>query len=122
VTNTIIWSAIEACASVICANLPCYTAFLSSSSSSHSLLTRTHPHPQQLTLISSLRSFRYPSRETKHKTTSSTENIITGRGAVETNIEAAGSGYLQDRDIQMGKVVVHTRVDTESQTVKDYEA
>ncbi|MCJ1247507.1 hypothetical protein MMC30_004721 [Trapelia coarctata] len=123
ITNTTIWSAIEACASVICANLPCYAPFLSSS---HSLLSNTHSHSrspsQKPTFVSSIRSLGYRSRETKHKTTSSTENIITGRSAVETNIEAAGSGYLLDRNIQMGKVVVHTRVDTESQTVKDFAA
>ena len=110
------WSGIEACASVICANLPCYTPFLGKARGD-----KPSVRPKLSFNFSSGHSnpWSRPSGEvSKHKATSSTEIIITGRNAVETSIEGAALTSLSNRDIQMGDVVVHTTVDTDFHSVR----
>ena len=103
------WSGIEACASTICANLPSYGPFLTKSRNLESIVSsfrsRLTPHGN---------SYSRSRRQQKHsrgpQPSSSSENIVKPP-FVETVI-VGGGPYAPDADLEMGRINVHTTVDT----------
>jgi len=103
IVNIIMWSGIEACASIVCANLPCYTAFVG-----------MNGYRVFLNSFTSLFSFTSRSNSWKRSgkashDTSSSENIVDN--GVKTDIQVVEQ-YIPNPDLEMGTINVKTTMDT----------
>lgn len=111
VVNIIMWSGIEACASVICANLPCYVSIVGKASRFKAVVFSFCSK-----LSESMNSkFRLSSKAKEwpsQKITSSAEKIVTWPVGVETVIARSSEGDRTTTELEKGKIRVQTRLDS----------
>lgn len=113
--NIIMWSGIEACASTICANLPCYGPLLGRARSIESIIASLRSF---FSVGSTRPSTGAPSKKkSAHGPSASTENMVWLEAGVENYIEGGGprtaSGELGP-DVELGTIKVHNAVDINS--------
>lgn len=112
IVNIIMWSGIEACASTICVNLPCYGFIVGKVRSFRPTVSHI------LSKLSSGMSptFRFRLKGwSSQQTTVSAENFITSPRGVETVIEGPSERYRATTELEMGEIRVQTRVDATEQ-------
>lgn len=112
IVNIIMWSGIEACASTICANLPCYGFIVGKVRSFKPTVSHI------LSKLSSGMSptFRFRLKGwSSQQTTVSAENFITSPRGVETVIEGPSERYRATTELEMGEIRVQTRLDATEQ-------
>ncbi|MCJ1432687.1 hypothetical protein MMC27_002044 [Xylographa pallens] len=115
VVNIIMWSGIEACASTICACLPCCTPLLGNARGLEALFASVK---SKFSAYSTPSSRSRQSAQQLKRMGSSTEDIISGRtGRVRTSIEGGTERDISERHFNMGEVVVHTTVHAKQETV-----
>ena len=111
VVNMIMWSSIEACASVICASLPCYAPLLKKAGSIGTLFT-------SLRSVFSLpkKNFSSPvsSKRSTQKETSSLEKIIPNTTDIESGTQDDIKGGGRATEIKMGRIRRATLVDIQA--------
>lgn len=115
VVNMIMWSSIEACASVICANLPCYAPLLKKAGSISILFTSLR------SMFSSRKDLLHSGSSTGSmpKDTSSTEKIIPCPTVIESG---TNGGFKRDdraSDMELGHIRRETTMDEEARAGVD---
>ena len=109
VVNIIMWSGIEACASTVCANLPCYGQLVGSAPKTASYIKSVGS-----SFGGSSKPYRKPSRQDG---SASLEGIVTPTG-LQTKIEYANANNL-DPDIELNQVQVRTTISAQSDRAED---
>lgn len=105
------WSGIEACASTVCANLPCYGALVGSSPKTVSYLRSVGS-----SFGGSSKPYRKPSG---HDGSASLEGIVTPiPSGLQTRIEGSNPSH-RDPDIEMNRVHVRTTISAQSDSAED---
>ena len=106
------WSGIEACASTVCANLPCYGQLIGSGPKTASYLKSVGS-----SFGGSSKPYSKPSR--RQDGSASLEGIVTPRPTgLQTRIEYANANNL-DPDIELNQVQVRTTISAQSDSAED---
>lgn len=111
VVNMIMWSSIEACASVICASLPCYAPLLNKAGSIGTLFTSLR---SVFSLPKKSFSSSVSSKRSTQKETSSVEKMIPDPTVVESGTQEETKGAGRGTDVEMGRIRRATMVDIEA--------
>lgn len=111
VVNMIMWSSIEACASVICASLPYFSPLLKKGGSLGPFFTSLRsmfslPRKDLSRSLSSKRSMR--------RETSSSEETILGPGIFDSGTREDIKGGRRGTDMEMGQIRLETTVHVEN--------
>ena len=109
----IMWSSIEACASVMCASLPCYAPLLKKVGSLGTFVMSVRsvfslPRKDSSRSVSSKRSMQ--------KETSSSERIIPKPTVIEFSTQEDIKGGARGTDMEMGQIRLETLMDVETIT------
>ena len=111
VVNIIMWSGIEACASTVCANLPCYGQLAGSGPKTASYIKSVGS-----SFGGSSKPYRKPSRQDG---SASLEGIVTPLPTgLQTRIEHTNANSL-DPDIELNQVQVRTTISAQSDRAED---
>ena len=111
VVNIIMWSGIEACASTVCANLPCYGQLFSGAPKTASYIKSVGS-----SFGGSSKPYRKPSRQ---EGSASLEGIVTPLPTgLQTRIEHTNANNL-DPDIELNQVQVRTTISAQSDRAED---
>ncbi|KAG6988559.1 choline transporter [Physcia stellaris] len=106
VVNIIMWSGIEACASTVCANLPCYGALVGAAPK-----TASYFRSVGSSYGGSSKPYKKPSGQDG---SASLEGIVTPiPSGLQTRIEGSKPNY-RDPDIEMNRVHVRTTISAQS--------
>ena len=106
------WSGIEACASVICANLPCYGPLLSKTKG---LKLSLGSLQSRISLRGRVRNHSLSaSKRPKRSKSSSRENIIAAQYGVENNIEGIGPRQVSESELETGRIKVQIMIGGDS--------
>ena len=104
----IMWSGIEACASTVCANLPCLAPLVKGNRSLKSWIDEIQ---STLTGLGSPFSRRSSSEKTFLKTkTTERLGLSPGMSYSETTIRGGTTGSNRDMDLELGQIKVETTV------------
>lgn len=115
VVNIIMWSGIEACASTLCANLPCYGSLLGRARS----ITSIVPVFSSFLSIRTTRNSGGASSRGKsaHSPSASRENILWLETRVENVIEGGALGAAsrgEGRNVELGSIRVDNSINIDS--------
>lgn len=111
----IMWSSIEACASVICANLPCYAPLLAPLLKKAGSIGVLFTSLRSMFSLSKKDSFRsVSSKKSTQKETSSSEKIIPNPTVIESGTKEDTKYSGRGTDMEMGRITHATKVDAEA--------
>ena len=111
VVNIIMWSGIEACASTVCANLPCYGQLVGGGPKTASYIKSVGS-----SFGGSSKPYRKPSRPDG---SASLEGIVPSvPSGLQTRIESTNANNL-DPDIELNQVQVRTTISAQSDCAED---
>ena len=111
VVNMIMWSSIEACASVICASLPCYAPLLKKAGGIGTLFTSLR---SVFSLPKKSLSSSVSSKRSTQKETSSFDKVLPSPTVIESGTQEDIKGGGRVTDVEMGSIRRATMVDIES--------
>lgn len=109
IVNIIMWSGIEACASTICANLPCYGAIVGKARRFKPILSSFYSKFSK----GMNSTFRIRHKEwSSQKIMASADNVVTWPSGVDTVIAGPSEGDRSTTELEMGKIRVQTELDS----------